>query len=187
MALKGDIGFGGGMIFVGYQEKIRMLIFCTQPRTLVGYYNNSIFNKQVMLEKKQNGNWKKYAYLYNKNRNIDFLCSCGKIYTSFPALYLHCQRKHGKKISAGLVKQECSIAQIGKTNTYRYVLQEEDIQEQESANYATSLMQEISMVMTAYNEEKEELGKAIVSPLARYPTGLWRMKVLRKFMEFLAG
>lgn len=44
-------------------------------------------------------NWKKYAYLHNRLNNIFYDCECGKRYVSFPAIYLHFQRKHKKKLS----------------------------------------------------------------------------------------
>lgn len=47
-------------------------------------------------------------------------------------------------------------------------------------------MEDISSIMTAYNEEKEQLGEGASSSLTRYPINLWRIKVLRKYMEFLA-
>lgn len=43
--------------------------------------------------------WKKYSYLRNKEENVYYLCECGKKYVSFPALYLHFERKHHQKIT----------------------------------------------------------------------------------------
>lgn len=50
-------------------------------------------------ESKREDNWKKYPYLFNEDKNLNFECECGKKYVSFPGLYLHFQRKHGLKIS----------------------------------------------------------------------------------------
>ena len=43
--------------------------------------------------------WKKYDYLRNKENKIFYDCECGSRYVSFPAIFLHFQRKHNRKIS----------------------------------------------------------------------------------------
>lgn len=42
--------------------------------------------------------WKKYDYLRNLDFPTFYACECGKIYSNFPAIYLHFERKHKKKI-----------------------------------------------------------------------------------------
>jgi hypothetical protein len=56
-------------------------------------------NKRERLIPQREINWKKYAYLHNRENNIFYDCECGKRYVSFPAIYLHFQRKHGRKLS----------------------------------------------------------------------------------------
>ena len=57
-------------------------------------------------------NWKKYDYLRNRERKIFYDCECGCRYVSFPALYLHFQRKHDRKISTKKPPEECCFKKI---------------------------------------------------------------------------
>ena len=55
----------------------------------------------MLNSKKVEKNGQNYIRKFTERNNIKLFydCECGKRYDAFPALYLHFQRKHSKKIS----------------------------------------------------------------------------------------
>ena len=53
--------------------------------------------------------WKKYAYLQKSSNNIYFDCECGKRYASFPAIFLHFQKKHHRKVSINRLSEDFEV------------------------------------------------------------------------------
>lgn len=49
-----------------------------------------------------------------------FACECGKLYKTFPALYLHFQRSHKIKISTNIKDELCVSTKNGKVRTFTY-------------------------------------------------------------------
>lgn len=50
----------------------------------------------------------------------EFACECGKLYKTFPALYLHFQRSHKIKISTNIKDELCVYSKNGNVRTFTY-------------------------------------------------------------------